>query len=208
MSVPSGRSMAEVTSVTAGMRSSRATIAAWASTPPRVVTTAAARASSGVQAGDVAPHTSTSPGVNRAKSSRPLMMRNRPRALPGLAGVPDAMVTALERGAHAGLRSLSWVDVIGRACNAQTWLCASAPLHVLAAAEELLGARRDLAYRDGLLGAEDFGRRRAPGAVAGSELPLFRAHLTRHEPIAQNADGLDDDDPSPADGIAGEGDTG
>src|SRR5690606_23700542 len=110
-------------------------------------------------------------------------------------GAGRASVTARGRGDRPGLQR---PDLVAD----------EHPLHVLAATQKLLGAHRDPAHRDRLLGAEDLGFRRGPGDVAGSYPPPFRTHLSRHGPIAQTADGFDDDSPPPADGISGEGDTG
>src|SRR5690606_17788903 len=67
---------------------SRATIAACASGLPVSVTTAQARPNSGVQADAAVRQTNTSPGRSRAKSSRPVMLRTGPVAVPGLAARP------------------------------------------------------------------------------------------------------------------------
>src|SRR5690606_39663027 len=81
-------SIAPRTPRTAGMPYSRATIAAWDSTPPVSVTTPAAMRSSGVQAGSVYGQTRTSPGRTRAKSPGPRTILAAPVALPRLPGVP------------------------------------------------------------------------------------------------------------------------
>ena len=74
---------------TAGMPSSRATMAACESRPPVSVTTAATTDSSGVQAGSVVRQTSTSPRCTWTKSSTSCTGRAGPVARPGLLGVPD-----------------------------------------------------------------------------------------------------------------------
>ena len=65
---------------TAGMPSSRATIAAWQARPPRSVTTAAAVFITGSQSGVVVSATRTSPGRNAASSSGEAMTRTFPVA--------------------------------------------------------------------------------------------------------------------------------
>ena len=68
MIVPLGkRVVAWATERIAGMRTSRATMAAWDSRPPVSVTTPAARLNSGVQAGSVVRQTMMSPGWKRWK---------------------------------------------------------------------------------------------------------------------------------------------
>jgi hypothetical protein len=73
---------------TSGVPNSRATIAACEKGPPTSVTAAAAMAGRGVQIGDVACATSTSPGWNRPNASGPATTRAMPFATPGLAGEP------------------------------------------------------------------------------------------------------------------------
>lgn len=105
------------TANTAGMPTSRTTIAAWESTPPVSVTTAAAKENNGVHAGSVVRHTMTSPASTEAKSAGPRMSRTGPDAMPGLAGSPT-MVLPSTAGCR-DLDKLGSADVIGRACRIQ-----------------------------------------------------------------------------------------
>src|SRR6266702_4163226 len=82
------RAVASPVPTTAGMPYSRATREACAARVPLSVTTATARANSGVQAGVVAWATSTSPAWKASKSSWRRTMRTGPVARPGLAGCP------------------------------------------------------------------------------------------------------------------------
>ena len=79
---------------TAGMPSSRATIAAWLWTAPVSQTTAAALRNSGVQDGSVIGQTSTSPGSSPRGSAGSRITRAGPDAVPPLTAMPDTVVPA------------------------------------------------------------------------------------------------------------------
>ncbi|SCL70410.1 hypothetical protein GA0070608_4327 [Micromonospora peucetia] len=117
---PSGSAViASGTANTAGRPSSRATIAACESRPPVSVTTAATTPNSGVHAGSVVRHTSTSPGRTSAKSSGPRTTRAGPAASPGLPGVPVNELLSEARPDGAA-RAVGRAAVTGRACRIQT----------------------------------------------------------------------------------------
>ena len=85
---------------TAGMPSSRATMAAWDSGAPTSVTTAAARGKIGVQPTLVTAVTSTSPGCSRCPCSAVERTRAVPSTTPAEPGKPRHRVGG--RGARAG----------------------------------------------------------------------------------------------------------
>ena len=96
---------------TAGMPSSRATIAAWQVMPPESVTIAAARRIIGTQSGAVMRATSTSPSA-RSAAVREETMRTGPLAEPGAA--PSPWRSTSPAGGP-------WCRVvIGRACSIQS----------------------------------------------------------------------------------------
>ena len=82
------RIVASPVPTTAGIPYSRATWDECEATPPVSVTTAAARAKRGVQAGVVAGATRTSPACNLSNSASERTMRAGPLARPELAGTP------------------------------------------------------------------------------------------------------------------------
>ena len=79
---------------TAGMPSSRATMAACQSGAPTSVITAAARGKSGVQPTLVIVVTSTSPGRNAAPSAASSMTRTKPSTTPADPGKPRTATSA------------------------------------------------------------------------------------------------------------------
>jgi hypothetical protein len=78
---------------TAGMPSSRATMAAWEVRPPRSVTMPAAIFMIGSQSGSVLSVTRISPFSNRAKSLGLAITRARPTAIPSPTARPWASVS-------------------------------------------------------------------------------------------------------------------
>ena len=78
---PARWSVASPVPTTAGMPSSRATIAAWQVRPPRLVTIAAAIFMTGSQSGVVVSATSTSPGRNSDRCWTSSIRRPAPEAI-------------------------------------------------------------------------------------------------------------------------------
>ena len=135
------RVVASPVPTTAGMPYSRATREAWAARVPPSVTTAAARANSGVHAGAVAFATSTSPSRNAAKSSGPCTMRTGPVARPADAGCPTITPSAISRAPRAccTARSIDVADQPAPACPASTGRPGDAGAATLRAARPMLG---------------------------------------------------------------------
>jgi YceI-like domain len=88
--VPSPTAVMAGTLSTAGIPSSRATIAAWLCTAPLSQTTAAAVRKSGVQEGSVIAQTRTSPGSRPRGSFGSRMTRAGPDARPPLTAMPES----------------------------------------------------------------------------------------------------------------------